>query len=121
MKKKSNAKASKKYYDSHRTQRIKETQARRKTPTGRYTMYKTTAKRRGLEFLITLEEFTSLISKNCTYCGSNDSVGVDRIDNQIGYLIENSTSCCTTCNMMKKALPLELFLEHCQKVTLFNT
>lgn len=118
--KKTSKEISKKFYDMHRFQRIDESKAYNKTPKGRYNMYKSKAKSRDLVFNLTLEEFTSLIQKNCSYCGSSESIGVDRIDNEIGYTIENSTSCCTLCNMMKKNLPIELFINHCNKITSFN-
>ena len=120
MKKKTPKEISKKYYDNHRFQRINESILYNKTPKGRYNRYKTAAKKRGLDFKITLDEFISLINESCIYCGSKESIGVDRVDNQIGYLIENCSPCCTMCNMMKKSLPLEIFLEHCKKITSFN-
>lgn len=112
---------SKRFYDKHRIRLVETVKNYHKTPAGRYTMYKTTAKRKGLEFNLTLSEFTGLISKVCSYCGSKDSIGVDRVDNEVGYTLENSSPCCTMCNMMKKNLPLEIFLEHCQKITSFNS
>lgn len=112
---------SKKFYKKNRKEIIKSQQVRNATPNGKYIRYRFSAKRRGIDFKLTLKEFISLVSQSCSYCGSNNSIGVDRVDNQIGYLLENSKPCCTTCNMMKKALPVEIFVEHCQKITSFNT
>lgn len=90
------------------------------TPAGKYLRYRDNAKRRAIEFNLTKKEFISFVIKNCSYCGSKESIGVDRIDNEIGYTIENSTSCCTMCNFMKKNFPVEMFLEQCRKIWEFN-
>ncbi len=90
------------------------------TPKGKYGRYKFGAKRRGFEFSLTVEQFSLIISQNCSYCGSKESIGIDRVDNNVGYSIENSVPCCTMCNMMKKNLPVEIFIEHCNKINNWN-
>lgn len=92
----------------------------KKTNVGRYNQYKSSANRRGFELNLSKEQFNSLLSKACIYCGSNESIGIDRIDNSLGYTLENSSPCCTMCNMMKKNFPVELFLEQCHKISTFN-
>jgi len=88
------------------------------------TRYKTTfsgAKRRNLDFDISFELFSRLIESDCTYCGSGFGyIGVDRIDNAKGYLVDNVCSCCTMCNMMKKTLSKQQFIEHAQRIATFN-
>lgn len=69
---------------------------------------------------ITLEEFEVLISQPCAYCGDEGKVGVDRIDNKKGYTLENSASCCTCCNFMKKAMSIKDFLSHIKKIYIHN-
>lgn len=93
----------------------------KKTTPGRYYQYKTGSKRRGFIFELSKLDFNNLISRNCTYCDSCESIGVDRMDNNIGYTIENSVSCCTMCNFMKKNFCVNLFIEHCKKVSAFNS
>ena len=89
-----------------------------------YRDYSSSAKDRKLDFDLTLEKFTELIKGNCYYCGlNNDSyrrryskniiikrVGIDRVDNLKGYTIENSISCCKTCNRMKNIMNQEQFV-----------
>lgn len=84
---------------------------------GRFSSVKNSAKRRNYPFELTPEEYRSIVSKSCTYCGEDEKkIGVDRVDNTKGYTKENSTSCCTTCNMMKKTMTLEDFLTHVKKI-----
>jgi len=74
-----------------------------------YKIYKYGAKKRRLVFDITLEEFKIIIKQNCIYCNlsteNNNSKkkanGIDRINNDLGYVIENCVPCCLRCNRMK--------------------
>ncbi len=71
--------------------------------------YKLGAKRRGRNWGLTDDEFTKLISADCSYCGSvpgnvlRDFVynGIDRIDNAVGYILDNVITCCGYCNRAK--------------------
>ena len=38
--------------------------------------------------------------------------GIDRKDNNIGYIIENCVSCCGICNRMKMDMSYDDFLNH---------
>jgi len=106
-----------------------------------FSNYKKTAQYTKREFSITKEQFKQLTSSNCTYCNSppkNVRIshskasaeaikhekyfynGLDRVNNNIGYIIENVVPCCTTCNLFKHNLELEEFLEHAKKITEYN-
>lgn len=90
--------------------------------------YAGNAKRKGLSFSLTLEEFKTLCSSPCHYCGSlpeqkqyrgRDSIkanGIDRRDNSVGYVHENCLPCCTLCNYMKKAMSDVEFVGHIRKI-----
>lgn len=83
----------------------------------KYTQYKSGAKKRGIEFNLTKDEFMSLWQKVCYYCGSSiETIGIDRIDSNYGYSISNVVPCCAICNTMKLALPRDVFVEHCRKI-----
>ena len=85
--------------------------------------YKKSAKVRGLIFDLTKEQFIKLIQKECYYCGAkpnnikNDKNsngeyvynGIDRIDSNKGYTMDNVVSCCPICNYAKRDLPLQKF------------
>jgi hypothetical protein len=77
--------------------------------------YKRSAKRRGILFEISKEDFRELIQRNCYYCNAKPSIperqnkhngkfpcnGLDRIDNRGKYTIENVVACCRQCNQAK--------------------
>lgn len=85
---------------------------------GRYTEYKRTTQKTGREFSLSKEEFATFWQKPCTYCNDPiETIGLDRIDNLIGYRFDNVTSCCKICNFMKADLSLINFIDH---VTLIN-
>lgn len=64
------------------------------------------AKKRKLEWKLTdIEAFEFMISK-CGYCGDEPSIpenknGIDRIDNNVGYIFDNCVACCKYCNYAK--------------------
>lgn len=84
------------------------------------------------EFKLTYEEFDTLLKGNCFYCGVSPSTpyvyqrknvellynGVDRVNPSLGYTLENSVSCCKTCNFLKGTLAGEEFLDQVEKIAL---
>lgn len=96
-----------------------------------YSNYKADAKRRGLEWLLTDEIFDCIVIQSCHYCGlepsnrktthrnggrknrlrSGDFVysGLDRVDNNKGYTIDNVVPCCKQCNRAKRDITLREF------------
>lgn len=86
---------------------------------GKYSVYKLSAKVRKIQFALTLEQFKQFWQQPCSYCGSDlTTIGLDRVDNSIGYTLTNVVPCCITCNRMKMTLPVEQFVTHIRK--LFN-
>lgn len=84
---------------------------------GKLMMYKRGAETRGLVFDFTLEDFKEHWDKECHYCGDKVSgIGLDRLDNKIGYTKENTVDCCFMCNRMKHAFTLEEFINQCKKI-----
>ena len=88
-----------------------------KSPKCRYSIYKSNAKIGGRAFKLTFEQFMQFWQKPCHYCSSSiETIGLDRIDNNKGYSLDNVTPCCETCNKMKCKLMVSEFVEHCEKV-----
>jgi len=93
--------------------------------------YKIDAKKRGHNFELTEEQFFKTTQKDCYYCGTkpnniskyhncNGSYiynGLDRIDNNKGYLIDNVIPCCKFCNTAKSNLTLQEFKDWIKKVS----
>lgn len=88
-----------------------------------YSDYKNRSIKMFQKFEITKEEFKEITQKDCYLCGSkNDKgIGIDRVDNNTGYKIENCKSCCSYCNFMKRNYIYEFFLKHIQKITHYST
>ena len=96
--------------------------------------YTDKAELRGIPFNLCLSEFRFLIEQECHYCGAPPTQrmevryppkpwyipflynGIDRRDNNIGYTLENCLPCCGTCNMMKRDMGYQEFLEHIAKI-----
>lgn len=92
----------------------------RETPKAILYTYSIAAKRKGIAFELTLEDVLILFwEKPCHYCGEPlRTAGIDRIDNKLGYTIENTVPCCKVCNMMKNKHNLKDFLTKCDKIAL---
>jgi hypothetical protein len=79
---------------------------------------------RALLFTISETDFEKLIVQSCYYCGFNSSSrlnGIDRIDNNKGYILQNCISCCKMCNLFKNMLhPIE-FLDKIDGIYSYTT
>jgi hypothetical protein len=92
--------------------------------------YQKSASRDNREFTIELDEFKKLIFSNCYYCGTeplretkrknhNGKIsynGIDRVDNSVGYILNNCVPCCTTCNLAKRDMGQTEFITWANKV-----
>lgn len=91
------------------------------------------AKSRGFLWNLTLDQFKDIISKNCFYCNSKPMPmqslarynktteklfvnGVDRIDSNKGYELNNCVSCCSMCNKMKQDFSQSDFFNKITKI-----
>lgn len=83
------------------------------TANGKYTEYKSSAKKRKIEFNLTFDDFSSFWQIDCHYCGREiQTIGIDRINSLVGYEISNILPCCPTCNGMKMDLSYIEFINH---------
>ena len=76
-----------------------------KTIKARYAQGRSAASKRGYAWELTLDEYSALIlNSNCHYCYhvlSDTGSGLDRKDNNIGYMLDNCVPCCAHCNGFK--------------------
>lgn len=81
--------------------------------------YRDGARKRGLAWRLTGEDFDGLTAQDCFYCGNRPSSsaknatkgrsfngdfvynGIDRVDNAAGYIPGNVVTCCGICNRAK--------------------
>lgn len=94
-----------------------------------YGRYKNGAKQRGYDFLLGRIEFEQLLSDNCHYCGIKPSTvaeynghtfiynGIDRVNNDEGYISDNVVTCCITCNRAKHDLSYNTFVEWIERLS----
>lgn len=86
-----------------------------------YKRYIASANKRQIVFELTVDEFTSITSHPCVYCGGTNRIGVDRKDSSSGYTIDNVQPCCGICNLMKFTHDEETFLKHIHKVLKYRS
>lgn len=88
---------------------------------------KLSAKKRGFEYNLTNDEFRTITSSNCHYCGAKPNNeckngakgdsgtyvynGIDRVNPEKGYILDNCVPCCKTCNWAKGTKSIKEFNE----------
>jgi hypothetical protein len=97
--------------------------------------YRNGARNRGISFEITKEWFLEQIAKDCHYCGSPPNNiftelnkragqllynGLDRVDNAIGYTVDNCVVCCKPCNFAKSTMAHQEFLSWLDRLVAFR-
>ena len=88
-----------------------------RTPIHKYNEYRSNANTREHYFDLTFEQFMIFWQKPCSHCGSSiETIGLDRIDNSIGYTLSNIKSCCCVCNRAKYNMTEKEFLEWAERV-----
>jgi len=98
--------------------------------------YQGAAKKRNKEWNLTFEEFKTIVSQDCHYCGMPPKMiqflysnlksinehnkfvrnGIDRVDNSVGYIRENVVACCKECNFAKKDMSVESFIAMAKRI-----
>ena len=90
------------------------------SPEKSYAGYVQSAKDRNLSFNLSLIEFEVLTRSNCHWCNETPAMGLDRVDNRVGYIstssVRNVVPCCWTCNRYKGSLPSHVFVAHAIKI-----
>lgn len=105
------------YYLANADKLKKNAAAYDKTLRGKLAQYKCSAKKRGLSFDLDIESFKTFWQKPCHWCGDEiTTIGVDRIDNTIGYTLENCAPCCSMCNYIKQEYQPQEWLAHMLKI-----
>ncbi len=85
-----------------------------------FSVYKSKAKAKGNDWRLTYTDCKKLFRSSCFYCGTPPASlmvtggkrrcsakynGIDRMDNELGYVPGNVVPCCSTCNFAKNNLP----------------
>ncbi|MCK4640635.1 MAG: hypothetical protein KAU06_04795 [Candidatus Marinimicrobia bacterium] len=84
------------------------------------------AGKKGHEFTITLQDVEDIIFQDCYYCGKKPAQkverdeklynGIDRFDNDKGYVRENLVPACGKCNRRKRQADFQEYLDTCRRV-----
>lgn len=91
------------------------------TPSTKHDHMKRGAKRRKYEWSLEPEDTSGLILSDCYYCGKPSKEGIklhglDRVENDRGYHLDNVVPCCYECNIAKATQTQEDFIEMCKRV-----
>lgn len=87
----------------------------------RYGQLKSSAKKRGLKVQISIEEHENILGNRiCYYCDYDFSKdigsGLNRIDSEKGYTIDNVKPCCGTCNRLMSDISKKELISRLYKI-----
>ena len=94
-------------------------------PGRRLASYEKKALARGIVWNLDDRTALRMMTSPCFYCGFEDERttddrvygGIDRMNNDVGYIPENCVACCGTCNKMKTCLDAKTFVERCGHIS----
>jgi len=95
-----------------------------------YARYKNSVIKNKRGFKLSRKQFVELVNQNCHYCNAPPSnmsktklyknyslySGIDRVNNEKGYVIGNCVPCCKVCNRMKSSMGYEDFINHIESI-----
>jgi hypothetical protein len=97
-----------------------------------YGLYRRKARKRKIEFKLSLAQFRKLTKSPCWLCGAEPAAryvrskayasepyiynGIDRVENGHGYTSKNAAACCWKCNQMKGARTILEFVTHLYRI-----
>lgn len=103
-----------------------------------YASYKYGAITRGLSFKLSYKLFCELTNENCYYCNGSPSrlingecknkhrninnlcSGLDRVDNNQGYIKSNVVPCCFICNRAKHSITYDEFINYLNRLVKYR-
>lgn len=99
------------WWNTHKVERKVYEQRRACTLSQRYHCLLQNARRRNRELAITQQQFNQLMELDCSYCGGyyeptklTQGCRLDRVNNDLGYTLDNVAVCCHFCNRIKQDL-----------------
>ena len=96
---------------------------RRESLEAHYKICRRSARTKKLEFTYSEEEFKALVEMPCYYCDTMDEkgfVGIDRMNQSLGYIQSNGVSCCAMCNWLKGSLDSATFIKRTKHIDSFK-
>lgn len=117
----------KKWYLENRPRIIAKLKAKKETLEGKIYQWKMGAKRRNIDWELTLEQ-VKLLPMVCHYTGLPltmevghiNTMSIDRLDSSKPYTLSNVAPCCSMVNDMKRDFNKADFVEMCKRVAIHN-
>ena len=96
--------------------------------------YKRNAANNKRTFYLTKEEFRNITKQKCHYCGIEPSQryynhdyngdyiynGIDRVNNYLGYELDNCVPCCFECNKAKSDISYSKYMDWIDRIIKFR-
>lgn len=98
--------------DTYKEQSKRYTEKYLRTPENKFNVYCKDAQRRGITWNLSFKEFMLFWQKPCVVCDcAIETIGLDRIDNNRGYSLDNVRPMCKKHNYMRNKYSDEDIIE----------
>lgn len=96
-----------------------------------YRNYRQGAKARDIVFDLSFDQFRNIVLQECFYCGTAENImliniqregsainvnGIDRLNSDLGYIIDNCVAACSFCNLAKRDMLADRFIDLCKRI-----
>jgi len=118
-----NAEQAKKWRENHQEKMLESNENKKNSKELQYNVYSRNANLKNLEFTISFEDYSNVVTKECHYCAliqEKGFNGIDRKDQSVGYIVDNCVSCCKMCNYMKGSTCDEVFIKRVEHILTFQ-
>ena len=93
------------YYSNNKVDILSYQKKIKLTPKRKFGQGKKSALERELEWELSFDEYKDIICNSCHYCSDDlaewGGTSLDRIDNEVGYILTNVLPCCGNCNKIR--------------------
>lgn len=118
-----NANVMKNWRDKNPEKMAEQNKKRRESVDAHFKIYARVSRTKKLAFEFNQEEFAAIVAQPCYYCSETDEKGfngIDRMNQQTGYVQSNCVSCCTMCNWLKGCLDAATFIKRVRHILAHN-
>lgn len=85
-------------------------------PLRKWWQFKARNKRRNFPSLLSYSEYLEIKDRECFYCGQPSGGGLDRLNSNEGYSLDNVVACCGRCNKAKLTDSPQEFIDLCKLI-----
>jgi hypothetical protein len=120
---KRNAEDAQRWRDNNPEKVAENNENKKKNLNLQYNVYTRSARDKNLTFELSFDDYKTIVGQSCCYCGiiqDHGFNGIDRINQQNGYVVDNCVSCCQMCNYIKNTVTATVFVKRAEHIAVYG-